>query len=271
MHWSICMGKMFLEMWEKYFQSTKHTAKQGKINMKRIYGFLTDKIKHMKSFSHNWMRKIYQSGNLYGSLTFEFYLVWNCDDIFFLYCVLLDANARCVCAEHLGAVFRFIRMSLIDIYGSKGWKFITANLVDDGLLFVCPRTLLLGLSGISLCERASEWVSGVWTSNRLTLDLYMVTLSNSNNEMYCKCIIIAFSKMRKQLPACLLCFCFLFVWFHFIFIFWAQLLLLLFDFFHSYFYFPYYIPIINKRKKDANCLLFVVMRCFFFHRFSECI
>lgn len=169
MHWSICMGKMLLEMWEKYFQSKKHTAKQDKINMKRIYGFLTDKIKHMKSFSHNWMRKIYQSGNLYGSLTFEFYLVWNCDDIFFC-CVLLDANANvCVCAEHLGAVFRFIRMSLIDIYGSKGWKFITANLVDDGLLFVCPRTLLLGFSGISLCERASEWVSE-WCVNIKSAD-----------------------------------------------------------------------------------------------------
>lgn len=96
------------------------------------------------------MRKIYKSGNLYGSwllsfisfeivmiVFFSFYFRWSLHIFFSCRCNV------CVyaCAVHLGAFFRFIRMSLIDIYGSKGWKFITANLVDDGLLFVCPHTL----------------------------------------------------------------------------------------------------------------------------------
>lgn len=134
MHWSICMGKMFLEMWEKYFQSTKHTAKQSKINMKRIYGFLTDKIKHMKSFSHNWMRKIYQSGNLYGFLTFEFYLVWNCDDMFFFllrfaWCqckrIRVCRAPQCRFSVHQNVAYRHIWIKRMKIHHSQScWRWI---------------------------------------------------------------------------------------------------------------------------------------------------
>lgn len=174
--------------------------------------------------------------------------------VFRLVFSLFECGRWCCCCDWI-VCSSMVFLMPVDIYGSKGWKFITSNLCERRQTLWCFLILFCVSSALTIIA-FSVYIWVVWSVYGNTIQFEQWNVLKVHN--YCffqnaktiACVFVFFFSL--SLPLSVLSFSFRVISLYIIFTFWLA------NFF-LFVYFPYYIHIIIQEGEKNGSL--IIIRC----------